>query len=541
MEYEYLLEMNHIGKEYYGVRVLKDVSIRLKKGQILALLGENGAGKSTLMNILFGMDVIHSTGGFTGDVLFEGKQVKIMKPSDASDLGIGMVHQEFMLIDGYEIAENIRLNREITKVNLFSRIISRKLETVDKVSMRKEARKTLDSLGLEGLSETVAVENVSVGYKQFVEIARELNKKNIKLVVLDEPTAVLTEGEAKQFLDCVRAGADQGISFIFISHRLDEAIQYADTAVVLRNGELVSQCDMEGVTAVQLSEMMIGRKVELVTKEPKPESELHSPVILTMKNFHVDMPGELVKGIDLEVREGEILGIGGLAGHGKVGIANGIMGLYPATGDVLYRGETLTLADTLSTLKKKIMFVSEDRRGVGLNLDASIEMNTVIAALRVNQEYLRRLGFMRFYNKKAAAEYAKKMIEEIDIRCTNSSQPCKRLSGGNQQKVSIAKALAMNPEVLFISEPTRGIDIGAKKLILNYLVQLNRERHMTIIMTSSELAELRSVCDRIAIVTEGKLAGILKPNDEEYKFGLLMSSAAGVTEEQKEVGNHAAD
>ena len=530
--------MNHIGKEYYGVRVLKDVSIRLKKGQILALLGENGAGKSTLMNILFGMDVIHSTGGFTGDVLFEGKQVKIMKPSDASDLGIGMVHQEFMLIDGYEIAENIRLNREITKVNLFSR---RKLETVDKVSMRKEARKTLDSLGLEGLSETVAVENVSVGYKQFVEIARELNKKNIKLVVLDEPTAVLTEGEAKQFLDCVRAVADQGISFIFISHRLDEAIQYADTAVVLRNGELVSQCDMEGVTAVQLSEMMIGRKVELVTKEPKPESELHSPVILTMKNFHVDMPGELVKGIDLEVREGEILGIGGLAGHGKVGIANGIMGLYPATGDVLYRGETLTLADTLSTLKKKIMFVSEDRRGVGLNLDASIEMNTVIAALRVNQEYLRRLGFMRFYNKKAAAEYAKKMIEEIDIRCTNSSQPCKRLSGGNQQKVSIAKALAMNPEVLFISEPTRGIDIGAKKLILNYLVQLNRERHMTIIMTSSELAELRSVCDRIAIVTEGKLAGILKPNDEEYKFGLLMSGAAGVTEEQKEVGNHAAD
>ena len=201
--YEYLLEMNHIGKEYYGVRVLKDVSIRLKKGQILALLGENGAGKSTLMNILFGMDVIHSTGGFTGDVLFEGKPVKIMKPSDASELGIGMVHQEFMLIDGYEIAENIRLNREITKGNLFSRIISRKLETVDKVSMREEARKTLNSLGLEGLSETVAVEDVSVGYKQFVEIARELNKKNIKLVVLDEPTAVLTEGEAKQFLDCV--------------------------------------------------------------------------------------------------------------------------------------------------------------------------------------------------------------------------------------------------------------------------------------------------------------------------------------------------
>ena len=154
--------------------------------------------------------------------------------------------------------------------------------------------------------------------------------------------------------------------------------------------------------------MMIGRKVELVTKEPKTESELHSPVILSMKNFHVEMPGELVKGIDLEVREGEILGIGGLAGHGKVGIANGIMGLYPASGEVLYRGETLSVEDTLSTLKKKIMFVSEDRRGVGLNLDASIEMNTVIAALRVNQEYLRHIGFMRFYNKKAAAEYAKK-------------------------------------------------------------------------------------------------------------------------------------
>lgn len=533
--------MNHIGKEYYGVRVLKDVSMRLKRGQILALLGENGAGKSTLMNILFGMDVIHSTGGFTGEVFFEGRPVKIMKPSDASDLGIGMVHQEFMLIDGYEIAENIRLNREITKGNLFSRIISRKLETVDKVSMRMEARKTLDSLGLRDLDETISVDNVSVGYKQFVEIARELNKKNIKLVVLDEPTAVLTEGEAKQFLDCVRAVADQGISFIFISHRLEEAIRYADTAVVLRNGELVRQCNMEGVTAIGLSEMMIGRKVELVTKEPKPESELHNPVLLSMKNFHVDMPGELVKGINLDVKDGEILGIGGLAGHGKVGIAGGIMGLYPTSGEVVYKGEPLTVADTLSTLKKGIMFVSEDRRGVGLNLEASIEMNMVIAALRVNQEYLRPIGFMKFYNRKAAGEYAKKMIEEIDIRCTNSSQPCKRLSGGNQQKVSIAKALAMNPEVLFISEPTRGIDIGAKKLILNYLVQLNRELHMTIVMTSSELAELRSVCDRIAIVTEGKLAGILKPDDEEYKYGLLMSSSAGVKEEQKEVKKNAAD
>ena len=517
--------MRNIGKEYYGVRVLKNVSIRLKKGQILALLGENGAGKSTLMNILFGMGVIHDTGGFEGEIIFEGKEVKIAKPSDASELGIGMVHQEFMLIDGYEIAENIRLNREISQGNILSRIFGKKLELLDRRAMRMEARKTLDSLGLEALDETVEVENISVGYKQFVEIARELNKKNIKLVVLDEPTAVLTEGEAKQFLDSVRAFSRQGISFIFISHRLEEAIEYADTAAVLRNGELVAQCSMEGMTAEKLSEMMIGRTVELIKREERQESAKTGGILFSIRDLHVAMPGERVKGVDLDIREGEILGIGGLAGHGKVGIANGIMGMYPASGTVLYRGEPLHMEDTLGTLKKKIMFVSEDRRGVGLNLEASIELNTVIAALRVNQEYLRKIAGIRFYDHRAAAAYTAKMIKEIDIRCTSGSQPCKRLSGGNQQKVSIAKALAMDPEVLFISEPTRGIDIGAKKLILSYLIKLNRERHMTIIMTSSELAELRSVCDRIAIVTEGKVAGILGPDEEEYKFGLLMSSS----------------
>lgn len=522
--------MNHIGKEYYGVRVLKDVSIRLKKGQILALLGENGAGKSTLMNILFGMEVIHSTGGFEGKILFDGRPVQITKPSDASELGIGMVHQEFMLIDGYEIAENVCLNRETTTGNLLSRLFGKKFRTLDRPAMRESVRQTLDQLGLKALGETTRVEDISVGCRQFVEIARELNKNHIRLVVLDEPTAVLTEGEATQFLDCVRAVADHGISFIFISHRLDEAIRYADTAAVLRNGELVAQCDIKGITAVQLSEMMIGRRVELIQKEPKAPAETEAPSILSLKDFYVNMPGERVRGIDLDIKQGEILGIGGLAGHGKVGIANGIMGLYPAHGTVTFHGEPLHVEDTLSTLKKRIMFVSEDRRGVGLNLDASIELNTVIAAMRVNHQYTKKFAGISFYDRKSAAAYAQEMIREIDIRCAGPSQPCRRLSGGNQQKVSIAKALAMNPEVLFISEPTRGIDIGAKKLILSYLVKLNRERHMTIVMTSSELAELRSICDRIAIITEGKLTGILTPDDEEYKFGLLMGGSASLEE-----------
>lgn len=225
MSSKYVLEMNHIEKDFFGNKVLKDVSIKVKPGEIVALIGENGAGKSTIMNVLFGMPAIHQTGGFKGEVLIDGEKVNIKSPVEAMKYGIGMVHQEFMLIDGYDVAENIKLNRENVKKTPLSMIFGKRLNLVDRISMHKESRATLDSLGIE-LSERTRVGSLPVGYKQFVEIARELDKKNIKLIVLDEPTAVLTEKEAEQFLKCVKEVSEKGISFIFISHKLDEVRHY---------------------------------------------------------------------------------------------------------------------------------------------------------------------------------------------------------------------------------------------------------------------------------------------------------------------------
>jgi simple sugar transport system ATP-binding protein len=231
--------------------------------------------------------------------------------------------------------------------------------------------------------------------------------------------------------------------------------------------------------------------------------------------------------LNLEVCRGEIFGIGGLAGQGKIGVANGIMGLYPCQGRVIVNGSQLLLNSTRESMKRGLAFLSEDRRGVGLLLDSSVEFNIIITALQNQDRFLHKLGFFSQMDSIRIREHALKMIKELDIRCTGPNQVVKRLSGGNQQKVCIARALTLNPEILFVSEPTRGIDVGAKRLVLETLVQLNEELGMTIVMTSSELAELRSVCDRIAIVSDGTVAGILKPDDSDVDFGLLMAGQLG--------------
>lgn len=525
MSSKYILEMNHIEKEFFGNKVLKDVSIKVKPGEIVALIGENGAGKSTIMNILFGMPAIHQTGGFKGEVLIDGEKVNIKSPIEAMKYGIGMVHQEFMLIDGYDVAENIKLNRENLKNTPLSLLFGKRMNLVDQKTMHEESRATLDSLGIE-LSDQTRVGSLPVGYKQFVEIARELDKKNIKLIVLDEPTAVLTEKEAEQFLECVKKVAEKGIAFIFISHKLDEVKRYTHHTFVLRDGEMVGDYDTAELSTIKMSELMVGRKVEILNRDITEESADENQIAcLELEHFGVSMPGEVARDITFSVKKGEIFGIGGLAGHGKISIANGIMGLYPSKGSVKIHGKTMNVAKTNDTLNEGIAFVSEDRRGVGLMLDESIELNISIAALKTKNRFITKKFGIPFYDKKGAIEYAKKMIEELDIRCTGYAQPVKSLSGGNQQKVCIARALTLEPDILFVSEPTRGIDIGAKKMILDSLLKLNKEKGVTVIITSSELAELRSVCNRIAIITEGKVAGILRSDEDDYKFGLLMSGS----------------
>lgn len=520
---QYVLKMDNIVKEYYGNQVLKGVNLHIKPGEIHALMGENGAGKSTLMNVLFGMSVIHSTGGFEGSVEIAGQPVNIDTPLKAMELGIGMVHQEFMLIPGFTVTENIKIGREISTPNLVSRVFGKSMETLDFEAMAKDAKKALKTIGLQ-IEDYVKVAGLPVGYMQFVEIAREIDKTGIRLLVFDEPTAVLTESEADHLLEAMRVIASHGIAIIFITHRLDEVMAVADSMTILRDGEFVARKEIKSTNVVEIAELMIGRKVEKLLDDKEDMRSLRDDVVaVKMRNYKVEMPGEKVKGLDLDIRKGEICGIGGLAGQGKLGIPNGIMGLYKATGEVEINGKRLELDKLGAALEQRVAFVSEDRKGVGLLLEESIEHNIIFSAMQTNNRFLKKIAWVRLYDGKAARLHALDMVKRLDIRCIGIKQKSGSLSGGNQQKVCLARALTLEPEVLFVSEPTRGIDIGAKKLVLEYLSQLNRDTGMTIIIVSSELVELRSIADRIAIISDGRLSKILKPDDPDAEFGLAMS------------------
>ncbi len=519
---EYILEMNNISKIYGETKVLDGVTLKIRPGEIHALLGENGAGKSTLMNVLFGMPGIHETGGFQGQVLLDGEPVNIASPQDAMRKGIGMVHQEFMLLNTFSITENIKLNREITKPNLASRIFGRNYETLDMKAMAADARKALDSVGM-GIEEYTLVQGLPVGYKQFVEIAREIDKQGVKLLVFDEPTAVLTESAADQLIEVMRSIAARGIAIIFITHRLAEVVAACDNVTILRDGKLAATRKKSETNIIELAELMIGRKGEGVISADARKGTESAPVVMSLKNLAVEMPGEMVNSVSLDVHEGEILGIGGLAGQGKIGIPNGVMGLYPAEGEVTFFGKPLPLQDPSAALNAGLAMVSEDRRGVGLLLDQSIEDNIVFSAIQVKGEFLRRFGPVTQKNSREIRQNALRMIKELDIRCTSPTQHAGTLSGGNQQKVCIARALALKPKFLFVSEPTRGIDIGAKKIVLETLRRLNREQGISIVMVSSELEELRSICDRVVIVSKGAVVDILPPDASDADFGLAMS------------------
>ncbi len=517
-----LLQFKNIKKTFSGNEVLSGINFSISSGEIVALAGENGAGKSTLMNILFGMDVIRSTGGYEGTITLDGNVIDIKSPKDAMAYGIGMVHQEFMLIPGFSIGKNIKLNREEIKTTPISKVFGKDYELIDKEKINRSSLQSLEKLGMDVDPETL-VRNVSVGYKQFIEIAREINKTNLKLLVLDEPTAVLTETEAVRFIECIKKIAKEDIAIIFISHRLEEIMNLSDRTVILRDGSLVFDKPTAKTTKKEIAETMVGRNLNAEGILNKNRSFNEKDTILEFVDFGVMMPGEMTKKVNLNVRRGEILGIGGLAGQGKASISNGVFGMYPTSGVVNFNGKELSNQTIGGALTKKIAFVSEDRKGVGLLLDQSIAMNIVFTQMQLNHVCLRKIGFFSIYDGKEANRIANEMIKKLDIRCTGPTQLVGALSGGNQQKVCIARALLTDPEVLFVSEPTRGIDIGAKQILLDYLVEINKEKGITIVMTSSELNELRSVCDRVAIITDGAVQGILPPDALDVDFALLMS------------------
>lgn len=530
-----LLKVESVSKEFDGNRVLKNISFTLEKGKVLGLVGENGAGKSTLMKILFGMPVILETGGYEGHIYLEGEKINFKNPLDALKAGIGMVHQEFSLIPGFTTAENIVLNMEKTKPSIISRVFGKRLETIDRAEVRKSAQKAIDTLGVQ-LDPDMLVSEMPVGHKQFIEIAREIDREKVKLLVLDEPTAVLTESEAEILLKAIRNLAESGVSIIFISHRLHEITSACDTIVILRDGELIVEKPAGDMNVRQIAEWMVGRDVDGKKAEQVKNvdiSDNNQDIILDIENLWVDMPGETVRDVSFRVKRGEIFGIGGLAGQGKLGISNGILGLFPAGGKVLLNGKPLALNSTRKALKSGLAFVSEDRRGVGLLLDEPIDWNIAFNAMQVQDKFLKKMlgGIIKLRDDKAMRNCALEYIKALEIRCTSEKQLARQLSGGNQQKICLAKAFALSPSLLFVSEPTRGIDVGAKELVLNTLRRYNKENNTTIIMVSSELEELRSICSRIAIISEGRVSGVLAPSTEAAEFGLHMAGGYKKSEE----------
>ena len=535
-----MLQLEHIGKEFYGNRVLADISFGIEPGEIIGLVGENGAGKSTLLNILFGMPVISSTGGYEGEIQLDGHRVHFTSPNQALEAGIGMVHQEFSLIPGFTATENILLNREVLNGSSMSYVFSDRVSTLNREAMRQRASDAIHTLGVN-ISPDMVVSEMPVGYKQFIEIAREIDRKNTRLLFLDEPTAVLTEQEAEILLIALQKLARQGIAIVFISHRLSEVKTLCSRIIVLRDGRLITDSPAETLTTREIASLMVGR--ESTRKEEVPEIS-DAPVetgsvddtlnaapkkkkkpkpALKVEHLWVDMPGETVRDVSFEVKKGEIFGIGGLAGHGKLGIPNGIMGLYPAGGKVRLFGRRLTLNKPRAALGRKMAFVSEDRRGVGLLLDEPLDWNITFTAMQTQGRFLLGIPFIfQMRNEHAMAKETKKFIESLGIKCTGPKQKAGELSGGNQQKVCLAKAFVLRPDILLICEPTRGIDIGAKTLVLDTLREYNKEHGTTIIITSSELEELRSVCDRVAIVDKGEIAGILPASSPAEEFGMLM-------------------
>ena len=519
-----LLEMRNIKKDFFGNQVLTDINLTLHEGEVLGLCGENGAGKSTLMKILFGMDVIRETGGYEGDILINGEKVSFATPFDALAAGIGMVHQEFSLIPGFTATENILLNREPKKKNVISEVFGDRMDTLDYNEMTGRAEAAIDKMGFH-IDKDMVISNMPVGHKQFTEIARELSKDQLKLLILDEPTAVLTEREAEALLDSIRSMSAKGIAVIFITHRLHEILSVCNKVVVMRDGYIVKDVPAGETNVNEISKWMVGRNVDTAASM-NIRDHSDAKTIMSIRRLWVDMPGETVRDVSLDVKEGEILGIGGLAGQGKLGIPNGIMGLYEAGGTVEFDGKPIALNNPRRCLDASLAFVSEDRRGVGLLLDESLEWNVAFPAMQVQNKFLKKYlgGLVSWRDEKAIREVTEKYIDELAIKCTGTKQKARELSGGNQQKICLAKAFALEPKFLFVSEPTRGIDVGAKALVLNALKKFNRESGVTVVMISSELEELRQICDRIAIVSGGRVAGIRPASAPSEEFGMLMIS-----------------
>lgn len=500
MAHENVIEMREITK-IFGEFVANDkINLELRKGEIHALLGENGAGKSTLMNMLAGL--LEPT---SGEIVVNGKSEKLDSPSKAASLGIGMVHQHFMLVEAFTVAENIILGSEVTNKG----VLDLKKANADILELSERYGLAVDP--------TAKVEDISVGAQQRVEILKTLYR-GADILIFDEPTAVLTPAEILELMDIMKTLVKEGKSIILITHKLDEIRAVADRVTVIRRGKSIQTVSIEGATNKDLAEMMVGRSVSFVTeKEEAQPKEVVLQISDLVVNENRGVPA--VKELSLDVRAGEIVGIAGIDGNGQSELIQAITGLRKVkSGSIKIKGQEVVGLSPRKITEMNVSHVPEDRHRDGLVLEMMLSEN--IALQTYYKEPLSKNGVLN-YNQ--INSYARKLMEEFDVRAANEIVQASALSGGNQQKAIIAREVDRNPDLLIVSQPTRGLDVGAIEYIHKRLIG-ERDKGKAVLVVSFELDEILNLSDRIAVIHDGKIQGIVKPSEtNKQELGILMA------------------
>jgi len=494
-----ILRADRISKSFGPIEVLSDVSLTLEVGEIHAVIGENGAGKSTLMRILSGH--LPPT---RGAVLLDEVPVTFAGPVDAEQRGIVLVHQEILLAEDLTVAQNLFLGRELRKGGF-----------VDDRAMHLRAQTALEELGAR-VSPTREVRRLSIADRQLVQIARALLVPH-RVVVFDEPTAVLTPVEAESLFSVIRRLRDRGTAILYISHRLTEVKAIADRVTVLRDGRLVATRDIEGLETLEMARLMVGRDMSKLYPA-KPEAGSVEVVLAAEK---LSVPGH-VEEVSFALRRGEILGFGGLVGAGRTELFEGMVGLRPSRGTVTLDGKPTSFRDAREAMAAGVVYLSEDRKGKGLLLQQNLRTNLTLAAL----ERFSRGPFIDVSAEDSALDTA---IGEFDIRARRRDLLAGQLSGGNQQKLLLAKMMLVNPRVVIIDEPTRGVDIGTKEQIYRFIAGLAR-KGCSVIVISSEMQELIGLCHRVLVMRNGRMAGQVAEAD--LTEDAIVFLATGVHEER---------
>lgn len=498
---EKVLGLKGIVKEFPGVKALDGAQLNLYKGRVMALLGENGAGKSTLMKVMTGIYKRDE-----GEMTLYDKTVEFTGPKESQEAGIAIIHQELNLISNMTIAENIFLGREKTKRG-----------KIDWKGMYEEADEILKKLRVKHSSKEL-LGKLSIGEQQMVEIAKALSQ-NAKIIVMDEPTDALTDEESESLFRVIRELKSEHKSIVYISHRLKEIFQVCDDVTIMRDGKFICEDEVACIDEGHIIENMVGRKLEdqFPRVKVKPGN-----VSLEVK----ELVGDYVNGVSFSLREGEILGVAGLMGAGRTELAKTIYGAYRATsGTVRISGKEVKIKSPEEGLANRIAYVSEDRKGDGLVLGLSVKENMSISSLGAFENSAKKL------NAAKEAERVEDYINKFNIKTPGMNQIIKNLSGGNQQKVAIAKALMTDPKILILDEPTRGVDVGAKKEIYDLINELKQEG-LSIIMISSEMPEVLGISDRIMVMYENKVTGEFPVEQADQEK--IMRCAVGLKEEGNE-------